>query len=41
MHKNLLILLISVVFLACKGESVKDKELSMVAQIHHRPGQAP
>ena len=30
MYKNLLILLVSVVFLACKGE--KDKELSMVAQ---------
>ena len=32
MYKNLLILLVPVFFLACKGESTKDKELSMVAQ---------
>ena len=32
MYKNLLILFVSVVFLACKGESPKDKDLSMVAQ---------
>ena len=32
MYKKLLVLLVPVFFLACKGESPKDKELSMVAQ---------
>jgi hypothetical protein len=32
MYNNLLILLVPVVFSACKGENARDKELSMVAQ---------